>query len=151
MNFRYIIENNGVISIVEHNNSSITSTNNQVLTGTIDWAIKYMPLLGIDIERIYIEGYAVKEAKAPLHTVALPDGRTAKIYALPIQGAEKFLRLPVYVDNQLYLLTADESTIMPNGDGEFTYLLKAVKEQGINIFDLMNQFILMRWQEGRFN
>jgi hypothetical protein len=155
MTYRFIIIDNKVNSIIEHQGGSVLASVQTVYTGTIDWAIKSLPLLGIDISRIFSDGLAVKPAESPLKVVPISDGREFHVSSLPINSESKFFVIRGFVrdgstDKQVDLL-ADDETVLTLEDGtkigEFSYYKQLISE-GYPLLDLVTQGILQRDADG---
>jgi hypothetical protein len=172
MKYRFITENNKVTSIVEHTPASVTATALEVYTGSVEWVIKNLPLLGIDISLIYSDGLAEKTAENALKVVDISDHPTLAgvqrkfhVLNLPINSDERFfvvrgvvrhyddgvvstnnpdVKVDLPGDNNTRILLADGSDI-----GEYDYYQQEI-EAGVPLLDLVTGGIAQRDSEGRF-
>lgn len=173
MKHRFVVENNKIILISEHSANTALATNNEVYTGTVEWGLKNLPLLGIDIKKIYDEGLAIEEPENDLKVIALTDHpmiagikRKFHVRALPIHSAKKFFVVIGVVRHYEIVngvetlssgnpdvkvdMIGDNTTEVAPGVGEYDYYQSQI-EAGTPLLDLVSGGVQQRDSEGRFN
>lgn len=174
MKYRFVVSDNKINLITEHNSNTTTATPDSVdiYTGTIDWAVKNLPLLGVDISEIFIQNLAVKTLGNPFQIIDISNHPTdstitRKYYvtSIPINSDEKFFYIrgvlkhydgngdyKEEMDKQINFLADDNTLIDVNGQnmGEYSYYEELIKN-GESLPILIEAGVVKRDSEGRFD